>query len=138
MDLSLWLHLTILCCHYFTSRMRNPLSWAAVMRDHGSHLSGWLPSKLLRLQIEDKNCQVIPTTVEFNIYHSPSQCHHQIFIGWRLTLSKKKKKNTKVTTWAFQTLIKCNPSSSLLDRKNQKWWQTFAAASLSLKICISA
>ena len=51
---------------------------------------------------------------------------------------KKEKKNTNVTTWAFQTLIKCNPSSSLLDTKNQKLWQTFAAASLSLKICISA
>ena len=34
--------------------------------------------------------------------------------------NKKNKKNTNVTTWAFQTLIKCNPSSSLLDRKNQK------------------
>lgn len=62
---------------------------------------------------------------------SPSNFH------WlKVDFKQKKKKNTNITTWAFQTLIKCNPSSSLLDRKNQKLWQTFAAASLSLKICI--
>lgn len=64
---------------------------------------------------------------------SPSNFH------WlKVDFKQKKKNNTNVTTWASQTLIKCNPSSSLLDTKNQKLWQTFAAASLSLKICISA
>ena len=63
---------------------------------------------------------------------------HCLKVEFKKKKNKKNKKNTNVTTWAFQTLIKCNPSSSLLDRKNQKLWQTFAAASLSLKICISA
>ena len=66
---------------------------------------------------------------------SPSNFH---WLKVDFKQKKKKRKTTNITTLAFQTLIKCNPSSSLLDRKNQKLWQTFAAASLSLKICISA
>ena len=36
----------------YTSKMRNPLLWAAVIRDHGSHISGRWPSRLCRLQKE--------------------------------------------------------------------------------------
>ena len=38
----------------YTSKMRNPLLWAAVIRDHGSHISGRWPSRLWRLQKEKK------------------------------------------------------------------------------------
>ena len=38
----------------YTSKMRNPLLWAVVIRDHGSHISGQWPSRLWRLQKEKK------------------------------------------------------------------------------------
>ena len=38
----------------YTSKMRNPLLWAAVIRDHGSHISGRWPSRLWRLRKEKK------------------------------------------------------------------------------------